>query len=171
MFRDVMFTSAKSFSSEEGLYKLPVISPPAFSQDKKDPTLSSWLKNITKLSSLIDTLEELASSASEEYRSQLSGQVATLRATFRKQQERYIDFLQLSEEYANKYLLNISDEIQQQSSFLDMLEKRLEMAKTLRQQAVDLRKSYESGTVSAMKGVRTTGKNFFVACNSVKMKC
>jgi hypothetical protein len=126
-----------------------------------DPTLSSWLKNMEKLSNLIDTLEELASSASEEYRSQLSGQVATLRATFKKQQERCIEFLQLSEEYADKYLLDISYEIRQQSAFLDMLEKRLDMAKALRQQAIDLRRSYESGTVAAMKDVRTTGKTSF----------
>ena len=123
-----------------------------------DPTLSSWLKNMNKLSSLIDRLGGLASSAPEKHRSQLSRKVATLRATFKKQQERCIDFLQLSEEYADKYLLDISTEIRQQSSFLDMLEKRLDMAKTLRQQAVDLRRSYESGTVATMKDVRTTGK-------------
>jgi hypothetical protein len=126
-----------------------------------DPTLSSWLKNMNKLSNLIDCLEELASSAPEEHRHQLSRQVVTLRATFKKQQERCIDFLQLSEEYADKYLLNISAEIRQQSSFLDMLEKRLDIAKTLRQQAVDLRRSYESGTVATMKDVRTTGKTPF----------
>jgi hypothetical protein len=154
-------TIPKRVLPEKGSYELLVIqliSPPAF---ETDPTRSSWLKNINKLSSLIDALEELASSASEEYRSQLLGQVATLRAAFKKQQERYIDFLQLSEEYADKYLLNISDEIRQQSSFLDMLEKRLAMAKTLRQQAVDLRRSYESGTVAAMKDVRATGMVFF----------
>lgn len=119
------------------------------------PTLSSWLKNINKLSALIDRLQQLASSAPEKYRTQLSRQVATLRATFKKQQERCIDFLRLSEEYADKYLLDISAEIRQQSS-LDMLEKRLDMAETLRQQAVELRRSYESGTVSTMSDVRTT---------------
>jgi hypothetical protein len=113
---------------------------------------------MNKLSGLIDTLEELASSAPEGHRSQLSRQVTTLRAAFKKQQERYIDFLQLSEEYADKYLLNISAEIRQQSSFLDMLEKHLDMAKTLRQQSVDPRRSYESGTVATMKDVRTIGK-------------
>ena len=123
-----------------------------------DPTLSSWLKNMNKLSSLIDRLEELASSAPEEHRSQISRTVATLRTTFKKQQERCIEFLQLSEEYADKYLLDFSAEIRQQSSFLDMLEKRLDMAKTLRQQAVDLRRSYESGTVATMKDLRATGK-------------
>jgi len=133
----------------------------AFARDEMDPTLSSWLKNMNKLSSLIDRLEELASSAPEELRSQLSRQVTMLRATFKKQQERCIDFLQLSEEYADKYLLNISAEIRQQSSFLDMLEKRLDMAKTLRQHAVDLRRSYESGTAATMKDVRTTGKALF----------
>ena len=138
-------------------YWLP-FSPPASAQDEMHPTLSRWLQNMKKLSSLIDRLEELASSVPENKRYQLSRKVATLRATFKKQQERCIDFLQLSEEYADKYLLNISAEIRQQSSFLDMLEKRLDMAKTLRQQAVDLRRSYESGTVATMKDVRTTGK-------------
>jgi len=126
-----------------------------------DPTLSSWLKNMNKLSSLIDRLGELASSAPEEHRSQLSRKVVTLRATYKKQQERCIEFLQLSEEYADKYLLDISAEIRQQSSFLDMLEKRLDMAKTLRQHTVDLRRSYESGTVATMNGLRTTGKTPF----------
>ena len=135
-----------------------ILSPPTFSLGGMDPTLSSWLKNMDKLSSLIDRLQELASSAPENHRSQLSRKVATLRATFKKQQERCIDFLQLSEEYADKYLLDISTEIRQQSSFLDMLEKRLDMAKTLRQQAVDLRRSYESGTVATMRDIRTTGE-------------
>ena len=67
-------------------------------------------------------------------------------------------FLQLSEEYANKYLLDISAEIQQQSSFLDKLKERLEAAEKLRGDAIDLQKFYESGTVSVMKNFRTTGK-------------
>jgi hypothetical protein len=111
-----------------------------------------------KLSGLIDRLDELASFAPVGHRSQLSRQVATLRATFQKQQERCIGFLQLSEEYANEYLLGISAEIRQQSSFLEMLEKRLDMAQSLRQQAVDLRRAYESGTVAIVKDVRATGK-------------
>jgi hypothetical protein len=111
-----------------------------------------------KLSGLIDRLDELASFAPVDHQSQLSRQVATLRATFKKQQERCIGFLQLSEEYANEYLLGISAEIRQQSSFLEMLEKRLDMAQSLRQQAVDLRRAYESGTVAVMKDVRATGK-------------
>ena len=126
--------------------------------EKMDPRLSSWLKNMNKLSSLIDRLEQLASSAPAEHQSQLLSQVGRLRVTFKKQQERCIEFLQLTEEYADKYLLGISAEIQQQSSFLDLLEERLDMATTLRQQAVDLRKSYESGTVAPMKHVCATGK-------------
>jgi hypothetical protein len=116
---------------------------------------------MNKLSDLIDRLHELASAAPSDYKPQLDRQVAALRATFKRQQERCVEFLQLSEEYANRYLLDISAEIQQQSSFLDMLEKRLDMAKTLRSQAVDLRKSYELGTVDAMKKVRETGKSAF----------
>ena len=122
------------------------------------PTLSSWLKNLNKLSSLLDRLEELASFAPAEYRTRLSRQVATLRTRFKKQKERCIGFLKLSEEYADKYLLDISAEIRQQSSFLDMLEKRLDMVKALHRQVVDLRKLYESGIVANTKDFRSTGK-------------
>jgi hypothetical protein len=69
-----------------------------------------------------------------------------------------MEFLQLSEEYANSYLLDISPEIQQQSSFLDKLEGRLEAAKKLRGEAVELQSLYESRTVAAMDGLRATGK-------------
>ncbi|KAH9952484.1 hypothetical protein BC827DRAFT_331206 [Russula dissimulans] len=124
--------------------------------NKHHPTLSSWIINMDKLSSLIDRLQELASSAPETHRSQLSRQVVELRETFKRQKERYIEFLQLSEEYASKYLRDISSEIQQQRSFLEALEKRLAMAKMLHGQAVTLRKSYESGTVATMKDVRVT---------------
>jgi hypothetical protein len=108
-------------------------------------TLSSWLKNLNnyRASSTADRLEELASASSTpaENRSQLSRQVATLRAT-----------------------LN-STKIRQSSSSLDMLQKCLDMAKTLPRQAVDLRKSHESGTAGTVQvdaitgpGVRETGK-------------
>ena len=75
--------------------------------DKLHPTLSCWIKNMNKLSSLIDRLQELASSAPEEQRSQLLRQVVALRATSKKQKEHFTEFLQLSEEYANRYLLDI----------------------------------------------------------------
>ncbi|KAI0285443.1 hypothetical protein BGY98DRAFT_366161 [Russula aff. rugulosa BPL654] len=65
--------------------------------DKLHPTLSSWLKNINKLDGLINRLQDLASSAPTDHRSQLLNKVATLRVTFKKQQERCIEFLQLSE--------------------------------------------------------------------------
>jgi hypothetical protein len=125
-----------------------------------DPTLSSWLKNMDKLSGLVGRLDELASFAPAEQQSQLSRQVATLRATFNKQQKRGVEFLQLSEEYASKYLLDISAEIRRETSFLDMLEQRLGKAKLLRHQAVDLRRAYESGIVAIMKDVCATGKAF-----------
>ncbi|KAI0299186.1 hypothetical protein BC826DRAFT_62777 [Russula brevipes] len=117
------------------------------------PTLSFWLKNLKKFSSLINRLQELASAAPPDLRPQLDEQVAMLRSSFKKQQDRCVEFLRLTEEYADRYLRDISAEIQQQSSFLDMLEKRLDMAKTLHGQAMDLRKSYESGTVDTMKDV------------------
>ena len=111
-----------------------------------------------KLSGLVYRLQELASSAPPQYRSQLLRQVAALRAMSKKQKEHFIEFLQLSEEYANKYLLGISAEIQQQSSFLDKLEGRLEAAKKLRGEVVDLQRLYESGTVAAMENLRASGK-------------
>ena len=86
--------------------------------------------------------------------------MATLRASFERRRERCAEFLRLTEEYANRYLLDISAEIQQQSSFLDMLEKRLDMARSLYDQAVDMRKSYELGTANAMKNARDTGGPF-----------
>ena len=111
------------------------IQPPP---DKLHPTLSSWLKNINKLDSLINRLQELASSAPVDHRSQLFNKVAELRATFKEQQERCIEFLELSEDYANKYLLDIDAEIRQQSTLLDNLEERLEAAKKLHGDAAPL---------------------------------
>jgi hypothetical protein len=134
--------------------KVPAGGPP----DKLHPTLSSWLKNINKLDSLINRLQQLASSAPTDHRSQLLDKVAALRATFKKQQERCIEFLQLSEDYANKYLLDIDAEIRQQSTLLDNLEERLEAAKKLHGDAVDLQMLYESRTVASMNDIRATGK-------------
>ena len=114
---------------------------------------------MNKLSSLIDRLQELASSAPAEYRSQLSRKVVALRARSKKQQEQFMEFLQLSGEYADKYLLDISAEIKQQSCFLEKLEGRLEAAKKLRQDAVDLQLFYESGTVATMENLRATGNS------------
>ena len=113
---------------------------------------------MNKLSCLIDRLQELASSAPPEHQFQLSNQVVALRAASQKQKEHFMEFLQLSEEYANKCLLDISAEIHQQSSFLDKLKERLEAAEKLLGDAVDLQKFYESGTVSVMKNFRMTGK-------------
>ena len=126
--------------------------------ERLHPTLSSWLNNMDKLSGLIDRLEELACAAPSDYRPQLDKQVAALRKTYKSQRERCIQFLQLTGEYADRYLLDISAEIQQQSSFLEMLQRRLEMAETLYYQAIDLRKSYETGTVNVMKDACKTGK-------------
>jgi hypothetical protein len=114
---------------------------------------------MNKLDSLINRLQELASSAPPDHRSQLLNKVAALRTTFKRQQERFIEFLQLSEEYANKYLLDISAKIQQQSTVLDNIEERLEAANKLQGDAVNLQMFYESGTVSIMRDLRVTGKD------------
>jgi hypothetical protein len=131
------------------------IQPPP---DKLHPTLTSWLKNISKSEGLINRLQDLASSAPTDHRSQLWNKLAALRATLKKQQERCIEFLQLSEDYANKYLFDIDAEIRQQSIFLDNLEERLESAKKLHGDAVDLQMLYESRTVAYMNDFRATGK-------------
>ena len=113
---------------------------------------------MNKLSSLIERLQGLASSAPAEHQSRLLNQVVALRMTSRRQQEHFMEFLQLSKEYANKYLLNISAEIQQQSTFLDNLEEHLEAAKKLCREAIDLKMLYESRTVVIMECLRVTGK-------------
>ena len=112
---------------------------------------------MNKLSGLIDRLQELASSAPAEHQSQLLRQAAELRTTSKKQKEHFTEFLQLSEEYAYRYLLDISDEIKQQSFLLEKLKGRLEAAKKLRGEAIDLQKLYESGTVATMNDLRATG--------------
>ena len=131
-----------------------ILTPP----NNLHPSLSCWIKNMNKLSSLIDSLHKLASAAPAENRSQLPRQVVALRAMFKRQQERFIEFLQLSEELANKYLLNISADIQQQSTILNNLEERLEAAKKLHEEATYLQSFYESGTVDTMKDLRASGK-------------
>ena len=131
-----------------------ILAPP----EKLHPTLSCWIKNMKKLSSLTDRLQELASSAPTEHQSQLLRQVNALRVTSKKQQEQFVDFLRLSEEYAKEHLLDIDAYIQQQSSFLAKLERHLEAAKKLRGEAAELQMLYESGTVATMRNLRTTGK-------------
>ncbi|KAH9992234.1 hypothetical protein BJV74DRAFT_835049 [Russula compacta] len=152
----VQLSTADQQSVNDVPASLPASSRTLTSPDKLHPTLSSWLKDMNELSGLIDRLQELASSAPPKYWSQLPRQVATLRTTFKNQQERCNMFLELSEECATRYLLDISAEIQQQRSFLDMLEKRLDMAKTLHRHAIDLRRSCESGTVNTIRDVSAT---------------
>ena len=64
---------------------------------KLHTTLSTWIKNMNTLTSLIDRLQELTSFVPAEHRSRLSNQVVALRVTSKRQQERFIEFLQLSE--------------------------------------------------------------------------
>ncbi|KAI0261144.1 hypothetical protein BC834DRAFT_490885 [Gloeopeniophorella convolvens] len=91
---------------------------------RKAQKLDSWLRNMTRLSGLINLLEKLASSAAPERRPGVNRQVHVLRSSLKKQQERYIEFLQLSRDYADKFLLDISSTIIGQEEFLDTLEKR-----------------------------------------------
>lgn len=85
----------------EGVPRLHHGFRPPTPPERLHPTLSSWPKNMNKLSDLVDRLQELASAAPMAYRPQLHRQVATSRMTFKRQQERCIEFLRLAEEYAN----------------------------------------------------------------------
>lgn len=67
----------------------------------------------------------------------------------------------MGEEYANKYLLNISAEVQRQSFFLDGLEERWEALRKLPREAVDLQMLYESGAVATMQDPHATGRETF----------
>jgi hypothetical protein len=69
-----------------------------------------------------------------------------------------------------KYLLDVSAEIQQQSSFLEMLERRLEAAKKLHGDALDLKNLYESRTVATMKDLRSTSKAVPVVCRGEALR-
>ena len=126
--------------------------------DKFQSTLSSWVKNINKLDDLINRLRQLASSAPTDHRPQLSRKVVALRAMFKKQQERCIEFMALSKDYADDYLRDIETDIRQQSALLDSMEERLKAAKKLHGDAEDLQMLYESGTVASMNDLRATGK-------------
>ena len=79
--------------------------------------------------------------------------------------------MHLSEDFANRYLLDIDAEIQQQSTLLDNLEERLEAATKLHGDAVDLKKLYESGTVTSMNDLRATGKAVPVVYRGCEANC
>jgi hypothetical protein len=121
--------------------------------DKLHPTLSSFLENMRKLDLLFNRLHNRV--CWEMDPSKILDKLAASNAMFKTQQGRFAEFVQLSEEYANKNLLDISAEIQQQATVRDNLEKRLEAAKRLHGDAIDLQTFYESGTVANMKDLRT----------------
>jgi predicted RNase H-like nuclease (RuvC/YqgF family) len=119
-------------------------------------TWSSWVENMSKLSALIDESEYIPVS-DWGTRCEITRQVSALREDLQKQRERFTALLRLTKEYADRVLSDISEEIQQQSSLLDSLERRLDMAQTLRQEVVHLRNSYEVGTLDRIKKLRRTG--------------
>ena len=69
-----------------------------------------------------------------------------------------MELLQLSEGNAIRYLLDIDTEIQYQSKMFDELEGRLEAAKKLRGEIVELQRLYESRTASTIRDLRAKGK-------------
>jgi hypothetical protein len=122
---------------------------------------SSWAENMSKLSALIDDAEALIASESARcylhIKIEMDRQVSELRENLEKQRERFTALLRLTKDYADLVLLDVSEEIQQQSSLLDSLERRLDMAKTLREEVVQLRKSYDVGTLDPIRKLRCTG--------------
>ncbi|KAI0261147.1 hypothetical protein BC834DRAFT_972927 [Gloeopeniophorella convolvens] len=111
---------------------------------------------MVRLSGLIDRLRGLASSAPPDRRHEVERQVHTLRNSFKKQQGRYIEFLQLTTDYANQYLLDISSTVMGQEEFLDTLEKRLDMAKERHTHARELLKSFESEIAGPVEDILRT---------------
>jgi hypothetical protein len=111
-------------------------------------TISSLRGHMSKLSSFMDQLSEHIPEKPE-----LRVQLDIARQEFKWQQKRYAKFLRLTKKYADRFFLDVTEEV----SFLDAQEKRLEMARDLHNQTVDLRKSYENETLNPMKNIRRTG--------------
>jgi hypothetical protein len=125
-----------------GCLNVPWASDPRCEQPKE---LSSWFE---KMETLIRKLNELETAASRGHQPQLGGQVKALRTAIKGQQDRCITFLQLTEEYSEKFLTDVEGEIQQQAKqkeFLDALNNLLDDARELRKTVHQLRKSYEVG--------------------------
>ena len=85
-----------------GCLDVPWASDPGREQPKK---LSSWLKKMEILIRKPNELEKTA--ASREHQPQLGGQVTALRTAIKGQQDRCIIFLQLTEEYSERFLTDV----------------------------------------------------------------
>ena len=113
-----------------------------------------------RLSSFINDLENTAATTYKEWawgRSTILDEVSRLCQELKKQQDRFPAILQLAKKYADIILSDISEEIQQQSSLLDSLQRRLDMAKNLHEQVVHLHSSYEVGTLYRIKKLQCMG--------------
>ena len=80
----------------------------------------------------------------------------------------FADFLQLSDEYANEYMLDISAEIKQQRNCLNKLKERIETAEKLRGEVDDLKTLWQSATVAIMVDLRATGNSASVSYPEAK---
>ncbi|KAI0042179.1 hypothetical protein FA95DRAFT_1682712 [Auriscalpium vulgare] len=147
-------TSGISPTSSRGTPKHHPSRAQTHSSQSVHSTLSSWKKLMTRLATAINHVEELVCTASAEHQPSLRAQVGELRDIFTRHQNRYDEFVKLSKEYVEQYLHDLSDEIRSQSAWLDLLERRLELAKTLRSAAVDLGASFEKGVCKELRGVR-----------------
>jgi hypothetical protein len=146
---------------QRGIYvesPLPQCCPLPCDYVSKPPPLTclSWLANMSRLSALINESEEFAAGRALEGDFEPTFQVSVLREDLKKQQERCAALLSLMREYADRFLPDISEETQQQCSLLEALERRLDMAKRLREEAVYLRVTYD-GTLDCIKKLLRTG--------------
>ncbi|KAI0043701.1 hypothetical protein FA95DRAFT_1609149 [Auriscalpium vulgare] len=123
------------------------------SPEPLDPTLSAWLSNMQRLAALVERLHAVALAGPQQQQRALLQQVAVLRAMLKKQQARCIAFLQLAQEYADRYLRDISADIQAQHALLGVLERRLGAARELHAEVAALRRSFDDGTCGGLKDI------------------
>ncbi|KAI0038580.1 hypothetical protein FA95DRAFT_1201524 [Auriscalpium vulgare] len=131
------------------------------SPEPLDPTLSAWLANMHRLAPLVERLHALALADPQQQQCALLQQVAVLRAMLKKQQARCIAFLQLAQEYADRYLRDISADIQAQHALLGVLERRLGAARELHTEVAALRRSFVEGTCGGLKDICALGTSPF----------
>ncbi|KAI0055526.1 hypothetical protein BV25DRAFT_1833094 [Artomyces pyxidatus] len=119
-----------------------------------NPTLSTWLDNMARLATLADEVQALGRSAPAAHRQAILGRAAALRDAHKQQQARCIEFLQLTQKYADRYLDDVSDDVHSQEALLHSLERRLNEAKALHSEVGGLRSEFEKGTCARVKSVR-----------------
>ncbi|KAI0049157.1 hypothetical protein FA95DRAFT_951366 [Auriscalpium vulgare] len=133
-------------------------------------TLSAWVENMRRLSGMIDAFQDISLAAPVNQQPGLTQKVAEMRADLRMQRERHDAFLQLTREYADRYLEDIKDEVHSQRALLDMLEHRLDAAKQLRTDVVEMQRSFAKGAREGFQEVKACARPCFPTTRSCSMK-